>query len=99
MRRPKSLPQAKIDALVRRHLEHDESADALAKEAGISRAMFYNWIKAYKEAVMKRSMRADMSPDQLEKAAKADLIAEIEMLRTENRKLKDRLVAELMKNS
>jgi hypothetical protein len=98
MKRAKRLPQAAIDKLVRRHLEGNESVAALAKEGGVGRAGFYLWVKDYKEQVMRRAMRSDMSPQELEKRAKADLIAEIESLRVENRKLRDRLVAEMMKN-
>ena len=64
----------------------------------ISRAGFYNWVTAYKAAVVKRSDRGDLTPAELERTAKADLIAEIEALRTENRKLRDRLVAEMMRH-
>ena len=64
----------------------------------MSRATFYNWIAAYKQDILERSQREGMKPEDLERKAKADLIAEVEALRLENRKLRDRLVAEMMRN-
>lgn len=91
--------QEQIDKAVRRHLEGRESVVALCREYKISRAGFYLWVKKYKEEIMRRSMRAGMKPQDVERSDKAELIAEIESLRQENRKLRDRLVAEMMKSS
>lgn len=93
-RDPKTIEEA-----VRRHLEGREQVTTLCREYKISRAGFYNWVKAYKDEVMRRSMRAGMTPKDAETSVKADLLAEIAALKTENRKLRDRLVATMLKQS
>ena len=81
----------------KRHLEGDELVVNLAKELKVSRQTFYSWIEAYKKQAMANIDRVGKSKCELEKIDKAQLIAQNEMLQTENRKLRDRLVNLMIK--
>jgi transposase len=91
-------PQHVIDKAVKRHLE-GESGVALAKEHKVSPAGFYLWVKKYKEALLEKSKRNDMSPQDAETADKRALIAEIQALKLENRKLRELAMNALLKIS
>ena len=94
----KAAPKA-IARAVKRHLEGGEPASALAEELGVSRATVYLWIGKYKQEVLSRSRPvAIKSPKDLKRADRSTLIAEIEALRDENRKLRDRLVSEMLRS-
>jgi transposase-like protein len=86
-----------IEKAVKRHLEGNELVADLAKELKISRQTFYSWIEAYKRKAMASIDRVGKSKSELEKIDKATLVAQNEMLQTENRKLRDRLVGLMIK--
>ena|SRR5579859_824660 len=89
-------PKHVIDKIVKRHLA-GEGADELAKECKVIRATIYNWVTAYKKALVERSKREGMTPRDAEIADKQTLIAELEQLRLENAKLRDKVVAMMIK--
>jgi transposase-like protein len=88
---------AVIEKAVKRHLEGDELVADLAKELKVSRQTFYSWIEAYKKQAMANIDRVGKSKGELEKIDKVQLIAQNELLQTENRKLRDRLVDLMIK--
>ena len=90
-------PQHVIDEAVKRHMA-GESAAVLAKLYKISKPGFYLWVKKYKEAMLDRAKRGDMTPQDAETADKRTLIAEIQELKIENRKLRDKLVTLMLKS-
>jgi transposase-like protein len=91
------LPQKVIDKAVRRHLEGGEVGVDLAKEHKISTATFYVWVKKYKEALLESSRHGETSQD-FERADKRTLIAELQQLRAENRRLRDKIVEVMLKS-
>jgi transposase-like protein len=93
-----TLSAAKIERAVKRHLEGGELVVSLSKEFKVSRQTFYNWLEAYKRQAVERIERKGVSKVELEKTAKADLIAQNEILHSENRKLRDRLVNLMIKH-
>lgn len=95
---PVTRPQHLRDELVKRHLEGGESIKALCKHLKISRATAYNWLEQYKAELAQSAMRVGVNPKDLEKTAKQELIAQNEILQTENRKLRDRLVSLMVKH-
>jgi transposase-like protein len=92
-------PARKIEEAVKLHLDGGESVAALAKKYKVTRQTVYLWIEAYKKRVMERLERAGVSKTDLEKTAKAELIAQNEILQAEVRKLRDRLVALMVKHN
>jgi transposase-like protein len=92
-------PARKIEEAVKRHLDGGESVAALAKKYKVTRQTVYLWIEAYKKRVMERLERTGVSKTDLEKTAKAELIAQNEILQAEVRKLRDRLVALMVKHN
>jgi transposase-like protein len=92
---PKTSPKI-IAQAVRRHVEGGENADALAKEFEVSRASIYGWVAKYKQDVLERSRRDGMSALDADRADKADLIAQIEALELENKRLRDRIIDMLL---
>jgi transposase len=85
-------PQKIIDRAVKRHVEGGENAEDLAKEFRVSRASIYGWVAKFKQNVLDRSRRDGMTPLDAERADKADLIAQIEALELENKRLRDKLI-------
>jgi transposase len=92
------IPQKIITQVVKRHVEGGENAEALAKEFKVSRASVYGWVTKYKNEILARSRRAGMAPLDADRADKAELIAELEALRLENKRLRDRVI-EMMLNA
>jgi transposase-like protein len=90
-------PKAIRDKAIKRHLEGGESVEKLAKYYKVTRQTLYSWLDAYKQSVLHAAERAGMSPADLEKRSKTELVAENMALKAENRKLRDRLVTMLMK--
>jgi transposase-like protein len=86
-----------IDKAVKRHLEGGETIASLAKELKVSRQTVYSWVNNFKQEVMEGVERAGASKTDLERTAKAELVAQVEMLALENRKLRDRLVTLMIK--
>jgi transposase len=92
---PKTSPKI-IAQAVKRHVEGGENADELAKEFQVSRASIYGWVAKYKQGVLERSRRAGMAPVDADRADKADLIAHIQALELENKRLRDKLINMLL---
>ena len=93
----KERSQAVIDEAVRRHLEDGEAVPVLCKYYGISRAGFYNWVNKYKERVLDASRKEGMTPAALKSSEKQELVIEVQSLRLENKRLRDRLVQMMLK--
>lgn len=77
---------------MKRHVEGGENAEVLAKEFKVSRASVYGWVTKYKNEILARSRRAGMAPREADRADKTELIAEIEALKLENKRLRDRVI-------
>jgi|SRR5579859_2384285 len=89
-------PQHEIDRFVKRFLA-GEQAVALAKEARVSKPGFYLWVAKYKRDLLEKSKRSGMNQHDAETADKRTLIIELEQLRAENRKLRDRVLDMMVK--
>jgi transposase len=92
----KKLTQKEVDGFVKRYMD-GEPVDGLAKEAGRARASFYLWVKKYKEELLEKSDRTGMSEKELEKSDKSKLIAQVQALKLENAKLRNKLVSLMIK--
>jgi len=90
-------PQKEIDKAIKRHLEENTPVAQLAKELKVTRQTIYSWVENYKRKVMERMERAGQSPAELEKIAKSELVAQIKALQSENRKLREKVLAMMMK--
>jgi hypothetical protein len=91
-------PQHVIDEAVKRYMDGRESVRVLAKFYKISKAGFYLWVAKYKKQLVETSKRSGMSPADADRADKRTLATEIEQLRLENRKLRDRVVSLMIKS-
>ena len=91
-----SRPQHVIDEAVKRYMA-GEPVTTLSKYYKISRPGFYLWVKKYKEDLLEKSKTAGMSPKDAEQADKRVLLIELEQARQENRKLRDKVVALMLK--
>lgn len=89
------LPDKVIAKAVKRHLEGKESVIPLAKEYGVSRATFYNWIDSYKLDLLEGARLKTMSPAAIKKSVVINLKTENGLLKSRIQKL-ETLVAELM---
>lgn len=90
-------PQHVIDEAVKRFMD-GEQATVLAKLYKISKAGFYLWVKKYKQDLLENSKRAGMSASDVALSDKRTLVTEVEQLRLENRKLRDKVVSLMMKS-
>ena len=90
-------PQHVIEEAVKRHLA-GESAAVLAKYYKVSKPGFYLWVQKYKADLLERSKHAGMDPHDAEMSDKRTLIAEIQALKQEVQKLRNRLVDNLVKH-
>ncbi|MGO9988929.1 MAG: helix-turn-helix domain-containing protein [Steroidobacteraceae bacterium] len=88
------LSQAKIDKLVRRHFSGEPVA-SLAKEYKVSRATAYVLIMQHKRKLLDEAQRAGVTS--LDKKDKTTLQAELIALRQENAKLRNKVVALMIK--
>lgn len=84
-------PAHVIEEAVKRHLE-GESASVLSKYYKISKPGFYLWVRRYKEDMLKAKAKSGMSATDAETADKRVLIMEIQALKAENTKLRNRVV-------
>lgn len=89
-------PQHVIDQAVKRFMG-GEQAVALAKEYKISRPGFYLWVRKHKEQLLEESKKANMTPADREKSDKKVLSIEIDELRNENRKLREKVISMMIK--
>lgn len=85
------LTGEQVADLVRR-LRGGESAAVLAKYYGYSKAGIYRLIDAFEKKALAKSLRADMTPADLEKADIRDLALQRDALKDENAKLKRRYI-------
>jgi transposase len=85
-----------MEKAAKRHLA-GEQAEGLAKEHKVSRATIFNWTARYKEQALEQSRREGINPKELEKQDKATLIARLQAVELENRRLKDKVVALMLK--
>jgi transposase-like protein len=92
-----ATPKKQVDKFIKRHLEGDESVEALAKEYKISRATGYMWLRKHREQLLEQTMHEGMSPAAIEKSDKMTLIAQIAQLKIENAKLRNRVVSLMIK--
>ncbi len=90
-------PQHLIDKYVKRYMT-GEQATALAKEAGVSKPGFYLWVKKHKEQILENSKKVNMTPADAAIADKRTILVELEQLRLENRKLREKVVAMMIKS-
>jgi hypothetical protein len=58
----------------------------------------YAWLDTYKKGVLESAAKAGLSSADLEKRSKADLVAQIQALKSENTQLKNRLVAYVLRD-
>jgi transposase-like protein len=91
------LPEKLVAKAVKRHLEGGESVIPLAKEYGVSRATFYNWISTYERQLLKAVDKQGMSPRDAATADKRTLLAEMHQLKLENTALRNKVVAMMLK--
>jgi hypothetical protein len=90
-------PQHIIDEAVKRFM-NGEQAVVLAKHYKISKPGFYLWVKKYKEDLLKSSRTGDMTPADAATADKRTLIAEVQALKLENQKLRNKVVSLMIKS-
>lgn len=88
--------QATIDEAVKRYMG-GEQVSTLAKYYKVSRAGFYLWVRKYKEETLERSKKSGMTPHDAELSDKRTLVSEIQALKLENHKLRDKVVALMIK--
>lgn len=93
-------PSKEIEAWVKKHLDDPTGMPvrSLAKQAHVSVPGFYNWIKAYKERLLEKSKTGNMSSKDMELAEKRNMMTELEQLKLENRALRDKVVAMMIKH-
>jgi transposase-like protein len=91
------IPQKLVEKAVKRRLEGNESVVALAKEYKVSIPTVYNWITAAKKNMVEQARHADLSPKEIEKTDKLTLVAQVEALKLENKQLRERLVALMLR--
>ena len=98
--KPKT-PQHVIDEAVKRYLAGEQVA-VLAKYYKISKPGFYLWVAKYKKehasTPSTKTIGFDGYKDLSKVTDKATLLAEINMLRDENRKLRDRLLTSMIRS-
>lgn len=89
-------PQHVIDEAVKRYMA-GEQASTLAKYYKVSKPGLYLWIQKYKRELLEKSGKRDISPEDAELTEKRVLIAELQALKLENKKLRDRVVDMMVK--
>lgn len=90
-------PQHEIDAAVKRYLA-GEPVSVLSKYYRVSRPGFYLWIAKYKEDLLKKASKENMSPKDAATSDKRVLMTENEALRAEVRKLRDKVIDMMVKS-
>lgn len=89
-------PQHVIEQAVKRFMA-GEQAVALAKEYKISKPGFYLWVSKYKRELLEKSKTVNMTPKDAATADKRTLLIEIDSLKLENRKLRDKVLDMMVK--
>ena len=92
-----SRPQHVIDKYVKRYLA-GEQAVSLAREAGISKPGFYLWVQKHKKQLLEQSNVKNMTPADAAIADKRTILLELDQLRLENRKLREKVVSMMIKS-
>lgn len=91
-------PQHEIDKWVRKHLEDGVPVRDLAKLAKVSVPGFYLWVSKAKAEMYEKSKRLGMSPVDIEKSDKQNMLYELDQVKMENTRLRERLMAVLIKH-
>ena len=82
---------------VKRHMA-GESVAVLAKYYKISKPGFYLWVAKYKQALLESADRKALTPADAALTDKRVLIAEIQALKLENAKLRNKVVSLMVKH-
>lgn len=90
-------PKKVIIKALTRHLEGSAAVVDITRDLGVSRATFYNWQKAYKADLIEQSKEGRIAPSSIVKSSQLALIAELQSLRLENRRLRDKLITYMVK--
>ena len=90
-------PPDRIERAVKRYLQGNESAVALAKEFNVSRPGFYAWINKYKAMMVEQARTANMSAGTIDKFQKVDLTIENQDLKKQVMELKQKLFELMLK--
>jgi transposase len=90
-------PPDQIDEAVKRYMA-GESVAVLAKRYKISKPGFYLWVQKYKQALLEQAERKDLKPKDAALVDKRVLIAEIQALKLENQKLRNKVVSLMVKH-
>lgn len=90
-------PQHQIDEAVKRYMA-GEPVTVLSKYYKISRPGMYLWIAKYKEDLLRKASKENMSPKDAATADKRILITENEALKAEVRKLRDKVISMMVKS-
>ena len=85
-------PQNVIDKAVKRHMAGESAVD-LATEYKVARATLYNWLASYKRELLEQASLKGAARHDPELASKQALIAEIQALKLENAKLRNKMVS------
>lgn len=89
-------PQHVIEEAVKRYMA-GEQVSVLSKYYKVSKPGFYLWVAKHKQAMLDKASTQAMTPKDAAIADKRTLLIEVEQLRQENRKLRDKLLTEMMK--
>lgn len=91
-------PAHVIEEAVKRYMAGEQVA-VLSKFYKISKPGFYLWVAKYKQAQLERARTQGMTPIAVELTDKRAMMAEIDALRQENRKLRDKLLTNMIKHN
>jgi transposase len=91
-KKQKQHTSAQVEGFVKRYMA-GEPVETLIKDADRSRAAFYLWVNKYKTDMLEQSRRGEMSDKELEKVDKSKLIAQLQALKLENTKLRNKVVS------
>ena len=91
------FPQHVKDKVVKRFFA-GEQATALAKEYKVSKPGLYQWAAKAKKEILEQQKQVNMSPEDVEHASKKVMAIELEQLWLENRKLRVRILAMMIKS-
>jgi hypothetical protein len=89
-------PPDQIEEAVKRYMA-GESVTVLAKLYKISKPGFYLWVRKCKQALLEQAARKDLKSEDAALVDKRVLIAEIQVLRLENAKLRNKVVSLMIK--
>ena len=91
------IPRDRAEEAVKRYLG-GESVKVLAKYYDVSSPAIYQWIVKYKNQIVEKAKKANMSSEGIDKSEKISLAVENQALKSEVQRLKQKLF-ELMVDS